>query len=288
MRLTHPDKVLYPAMGVTKRELAEYLLAMADRILPHAANRPVSLVRCPEGQARACFFQRHRGAGTPEGFKSIRIPGKDKEPYLYIEDARGLLAAAQIGVLELHLWGARIDDIEHPDRLVFDLDPDPSVAFPEVRRAARLLRGILESAGLECFPLLTGGKGLHVVAPLQRRNSWEEVQAFCKGVAEAVVADEPDKYTAKAAKALRPNRIFIDWLRNLRGASAVAPYSTRAREGCPVAVPVAWSELGRLAASDAYDIRTVGRRLAAQKADPWKDYFRLRQRLPRNVLGLFR
>lgn len=288
VRLTNPDKVLYPAQGVTKRELAEYLARMARHLLPHVAGRPLSLVRCPEGRTRSCFFQRHLGPGMPPGFHGVRVPGSDKHPYLYVDAADGLVGSAQLGVLELHLWGSRVDDLEHPDRLVFDLDPDPAVAFGAVKHAARLLRDILASAGLRSFVMLTGGKGLHVVAPLQGRSDWETVKAFARGIATAVASSEPDKYIAKASKHQRSGRIFIDWLRNMRGGTAVAPYSTRAREGCPVAVPVGWQELARVARADQYTIRTIERRLRSLGRDPWAGFFRTRQDIPEDALELFR
>ncbi len=298
VRLTSPDKILYPAQGVTKRELAEYLARMAQYLLPHVAGRPLSLVRCPEGRTRSCFFQRHLGPGMPPSFHPIHVPGSGagsesvsgagKKPYLYIDTVEGLVASAQLGVLELHLWGARIDDLEHPDRLVFDLDPDPAVAFGAVKRAARLLRDILASAGLRSFVMLTGGKGLHVVTPLQGGSDWEKVKSFARGIATAVATSEPDKYIAKASKHQRTGRIFIDWLRNMRGGTAVAPYSTRARAGCPIAVPIGWQELTRIARADQYNIRTIERRLRSLARDPWAEFFRTRQDIPEDALGLFR
>jgi bifunctional non-homologous end joining protein LigD len=288
IRFTHPERVLYPESGITKRDLAEYLLVLADRILPHCERRPISLVRCPRGHREHCFFQRHHSTGMPPGIKGVRLPGRDEEPCLYIETIEGLLAIAQLGALEIHLGAARIDDIEHPDRIVFDLDPDPAVAFSEVKRAARLLKRILESAEIESFPMLTGGKGMHVVAPLRGRNGWDEIGAFCHGIARAMAASEPAKFTAKAAKTRRPGRIFVDWLRNLRGASAIAPYSTRAREGCPVAVPLAWSELGRIKSANQYSMRMIRKRLASMDRDPWRNFFRISQDLPPGMLELFR
>lgn len=288
VRLTNPDRVLYPAQGITKRELADYLARMAPRLMPHAAGRPLSLVRCPQGRARTCFFQRHMTAGMPPGFHGVRVPGSDKQPYLYVDDVDGLVGSAQIGTLELHLWGARIDDLRHPDRMVFDLDPDPTVAFAEVKRAARLLRRILGSAGLKSFAMLTGGKGLHVVVPLQGRADWEEVKTFSHGIAAAMAADEPRRYIAKASKQQRAGRIFIDWLRNMPGGTAVAPYSARAREGCPIAAPIAWSELPRVARSNQYTLRNIERRLRAIGRDPWAGFFRMRQDIPEDALKLFR
>lgn len=287
VRLTHPGRVLYPLHGVTKQDLAEYLARMAPRLLPHVVNRPMSLVRCPQGRSGKCFFQRHVTRGLPEAFHAVRIPGKDKEPYLYVDSVEGIVSSAQIGALELHLWGARIEAIECPDRMVFDLDPDPAVPFSEVRHTAERLREILESAALHSFPMLTGGKGLHVVVPLAGAHGWDDVKRFSRGIAAALAADEPHRYTIKAAKNRRTNRIFIDWMRNLRGGTAIAPYSTRAREGCPVATPVTWRELSRIDRADKYTIHTLPRRLRSLRSDPWEDYFHTDQDIPSDALDLF-
>jgi bifunctional non-homologous end joining protein LigD len=184
VRLTHPDKVLYPDQGITKRDLAGYLAAVADRMLPHCADRLTSLVRCPEGSGKKCFFQRHVGAGLTKELQRMAVRSKDggSEEYLYIHDKRGLVAAAQMGVLELHIWGSHIEDVERPDRIVFDLDPDPSVDFAAVKTAAGDIRAALDALGLESFPLLTGGKGIHVVAPILRRHEWPVVKSFAKAL----------------------------------------------------------------------------------------------------------
>jgi bifunctional non-homologous end joining protein LigD len=283
VRITHPGKIIYPLQGVTKGEIAAYLERVADRMLPHVAGRPLSLVRCPRGRQHHCFFQRHLAPGMPSGLHGVSIPGKDRKPYLYIEDRAGLLGAAQTGALELHLWGARIDDIEHPDRMIFDLDPDPGVPFATVRDTAVLLRRILRSAGLESFVMLTGGKGVHVLVPLRGTSTWAQVRDFSRGIAAAIAADEPERYTIKAAKAGRRNRIFIDWMRNLRSGTAVAPYSTRARPNCPIAVPLRWDELPRITSAARYDISNIDRRLAALREDPWSELFELAQDLPSGV-----
>jgi bifunctional non-homologous end joining protein LigD len=280
VRVTHPGRVLYPQQGVTKGQIAAYFERMAGRMLPYVARRPLSLVRCPRGRQHECFFQRHISAGMPSGLHGIRVPGKDSKPYLYIEDETGLIGAAQLGALELHLWGARVDDIEHPDRMIFDLDPDPDVPFSLLRDTAFLLREILSSAGLESFVMLTGGKGLHVLVPLRGGSTWDQVKDFSRGVAAAIAADEPERYTIKAAKVRRHNRIFIDWMRNLRGGTAVAPYSTRARPNCPIAAPLRWDELTRITQPARYDIGNIDRRLAALRQDPWSGMFDLDQDLP--------
>jgi bifunctional non-homologous end joining protein LigD len=288
LRLTSPDKVLFPEQGVTKRYLARYLLDTAGRILPHLARRPVSLVRCPEGRGGGCFYQKHGMRGFPDSLRTIEIREKDGEraDYLYIEDEAGLIGAAQMGALELHIWGAHIDKLEAPDRLVLDLDPADDVAFAEVKRAAQDLRDILAAARLQSFALLTGGKGVHVVAPLDRRQDWDTLKRFAAGLARALAAAEPDRFTAKAAKSGRKGRIFIDWLRNERGATAIAPYSPRARAGAPVATPVGWDELARTDSAAAYGIGTIERRLRGLKQDPWEGYFDLRQSIRKEALVL--
>jgi bifunctional non-homologous end joining protein LigD len=272
--LTNPDRVLYPDGGPNKHELALYLEAAAKCILPFVKRHPLSLVRCPDGIAKHCFFQKHLTAGMPEGFHEAMITESDgdRAPYLYIEDVAGLVGAAQISALELHVWGASIDDLEHPDRLVFDLDPGEDVCFDDVRTAARDIRDLLAAAKLPTYPLLTGGKGIHVIAPLSRKNDWPEVKGFAEAIARSLERQEPDRFIASARKSKRKGRIFIDWLRNERGATAIAPYSPRARKGAAVAMPVSWTELGKVKAANAYDTATALRRIAGLRSDPWKGY----------------
>ncbi len=285
VRLTHPDRVLYPDQGLTKRELALYLAGVAKHMLPFAAKHPLSLVRCPDGIDGKCFFQKHLTASMPKGFKTVTIREKDgdKADYLYVEDVSGIVGAAQIGALELHVWGAPNDDLEHPDRMVFDLDPDDSVGFAEVKAAAGDLRSVLEASGLQTFAMVTGGKGIHVIAPLSGRNDWDEVKTFAAGLARSFADRDPDRFIATASKAKRKGRIFIDWLRNERGATAILPYSPRARKGAPVAVPVGWSELSRLKSAAAFDTVAVLKRLKGPKRDPWPGY-RKRQHLGKETI----
>jgi bifunctional non-homologous end joining protein LigD len=269
IRLTHPERVLFPEQGLRKQDLADYYAAVADRLLPHLARRPLSLVRCPQGRARQCFFQKHDTGGFPDAMKRVAIEegsGKTAD-YFYLDDLAGLLAGVQMGVLEFHGWGCRIDRLEQPDRLVFDLDPDEGLGFAAVRDAAFQLRDELAALGLRTVPMVTGGKGVHVVAPLVRRAGWAEVKALAKGIAGRLAAAEPARFTATMAKAKRQGRIFIDWLRNERGATAIAPYSTRARKGAPVATPVAWDELAGLHSAATFTTAAVIERIGA--ADPW-------------------
>jgi bifunctional non-homologous end joining protein LigD len=290
VRLTHANKVLYPQQGLTKRDLARYLEAAAGRMLEHLADRPLSLLRCPEGCTRQCFFQRHASAGMPDAIHRVDIPDKDgpgtdgkSQEYLTIADASGLITAAQLGVLEFHIWGVHIDKVERPDRIVFDLDPDPSVAFPAVRDAALELRAALDAIGLASFALLTGGKGVHVVAPIARRHTWPTVKQFAQALAERFAAQLPERYVATMRKARRKGRIFIDYFRNDRTASAIAPYSPRAREGAPVAWPVTWEELAKAPAADTVSLVTAMLRL--DEPDPWNGYHKTQQYLTAAALN---
>lgn len=288
VKLSNPERVLFSAAGLTKLDLAQYLLAVSERMLPYVRERPLSLVRCPHGEAENRFFQRHHKKGMPPALKSVAVEESDGDiaQYLMIDDVAGLIAIAQIGGLEIHPWGARARTLEHPDRLIFDLDPDPSVGFEEVCAAARDVRDLLQTAGLASFPLVTGGKGIHVVVPLDASQDWEVVKGFARGVAIKLAENEPERFVATMAKARRKGRIFIDWLRNERGATAIAPYSPRARPLASVATPVAWAELPRIEAANVFTIPTILQRIK-RKTDPWSDYFTTRQRISREALRFF-
>jgi bifunctional non-homologous end joining protein LigD len=280
VRLTHPDKILYPEQGITKLELANYYRAVSDWVLPHVADRPLVLVRCPEGREKECFFQKHPPTGTPDTLRRIPIREQNKtETYLLVEDTAGLISLAQIGALEIHVWGCRADKLEQPDRLIFDLDPGPHLPWGNVVQSAHQVRQFLQELGLESFVKTTGGKGLHLVVPIQRRHGWEEVKTFCKQVADLIVRADPKHYTANMSKAARPGKIYVDYLRNGRGASAIVPYSTRARPGAPVSAPLMWEELTARTRSDQFTIRNMAKRLASLKRDPWERIASLRQGL---------
>ena len=244
VKISSRDRVVFPGDGITKGELADYYAAMAGVMLPWLGRRPISLVRCPQGRAKQCFFQKHDAGSFGEQVHHVDIREKDggTEPYLYVEDAHGMLACVQMGTIEFHGWGARVEDVERPDRLVFDLDPDEGLDFDDVKRAAEQIKSVLADMGLTSFPMLSGGKGVHVVVPLTPEAEWPAVKSFADRFARALAADEPERFVATATKAKRKGRIFIDWLRNQRGATAVLPYVVRARPGAPVAAPVAWSE----------------------------------------------
>ena len=288
VKISHPERVLFAEGDITKLDLAEYFLAVSDHMLPYCKARPLSLVRCPEGPAKQCFFQKHTKKGMPSALKSVPVEEGDGEiaDYLMVDSASGLVAVAQIGGIEIHLWGSRAKTLERPDRLVFDLDPDPSVGFGGVRDAARDVRKLLDTAGLETFPLVTGGKGIHVVAPLDASQDWETIKTFAKGVATKLAEHEPERFVATMSKAKRKGRIFIDWLRNERGSTAIAPYSPRAKAEGSVAVPVSWTELSRIDSANQFTIPVVLKRIK-RKSDPWSGYVETRQKISRQALRFF-
>ena len=289
-KLSNADKVLYPEDGLTKQDLARYYEAVADWFLPEVRDRPLTLLRCPNGHTKECFFQKHAGEGTPAVVHRIPITEDDGvEQYLAVDSLEGVWALVQLGVLEMHVWGARADRPEYPDRLVFDLDPDPSVSWDEVVAAARLTRKRLDDLGLASFARTTGGKGLHVVVPLVRRHDWNVVKEFAKAVAEDLVRLHPDRYTARLPLAARRGKIFIDYLRNGRGATAIASYSTRARPHATVAMPLRWDEVTAALRPGDYTLLTVPARLAQRKRDPWAGFDDARQSLTqraRRELGI--
>jgi bifunctional non-homologous end joining protein LigD len=272
VRLTHPGKVLFPDAGITKAELAAYLDLAAQRMGAHIFGRPISIVRAPDGVGHQTFFQKHAMKGMPDAIKLVRVeePGEAAEEHLTVPDATALVSCAQISALEFHLWGARNGDLEHPDRLVFDLDPDESLDFQIVKRAAFDIRALLDSAGLPCFALLTGGKGIHIVLHLKPMHDWSEVKGFAREFAEQIAALDPTRFVANMAKARRKGRIFIDYLRNGRGATAIAPYSPRARGTAPIAAPVGWGELKTISTASAFKLKDMAARLAGP--DPWAEY----------------
>jgi bifunctional non-homologous end joining protein LigD len=292
VRLTHPDKVIYPDRQLTKRDLALYYERVADWILPLVRDRPLTLVRCPEGQQGECFYQKHVNDQFPPSIVRVDIEEGGKQvKYGVIDSLAGLIALVQMGALELHIWGAHRDRVELPDYVVFDLDPDEGLDWSRVVEGARLMRDVLAELGLRSFLKSTGGKGLHVVLPLVRRAGWEEVKAFTRALAEMVAAADPARYTSQMPKAKRTGRIYIDYLRNQRGATSIAAYSTRSRPGAPVSVPLAWDELDSDVRSNTFTIETLPRRLESLAADPWADFASVRQSITaamRRAVGLER
>ncbi|PWG01511.1 DNA ligase D [Sphingosinicella humi] len=257
IKITNPGRVIFPEAKITKGQLADYYRAVAPLMLEWTANRPVSLVRCPQGRAKKCFFQKHDSGSF--GKHVLHVPVKEKkggtEDYLYVADASGLLACVQMGTIEFHGWGSKVEDIEKPDRLIFDLDPDEGLGFDAVKKAARDIKRHLADMGLQTFPLLTGGKGLHIVVPLTPKAEWPAVKDFANRFALALAEGEPDRFTATMSKAKRKGRIFLDWLRNQRGATAIMPYSARAREGATVSAPIVWDELDEMESGGRFSVK---------------------------------
>ena len=274
-RLTSPDKLLWPDAGLTKLDLANYY----DRFLRPSspAREGPSAVRraLPRRLSRANASSRSTTTPRrPTAIETVSIREKDggSKDYLVIRDRAGLVSVAQIGGLELHVWGSREDSLEKPERIVFDLDPDEGLDFSHVKKAAVEVRDVLDSVGLKTFPLLTGGKGIHVIAPIARTQTWDNVKAFARGLSFMIAKSSPNRYVAQASKAKREGRIFLDWLRNERGSTAIAPFSPRRRPDAPVATPVSWEELPDFDSAAAFTIVTIGARLAKRRSDPWKGY----------------
>jgi len=288
--LTSPDKVLYPEVGVTKLDLASYYQTIAPYILPYVVNRPISLVRCPEGIDGERFFQRHAMKGMSDAIKEIPISGgESKKPYLYLEGEAGLFGLVQISTVEIHDWGVSLDHLYEPDRLVFDLDPDEELDIDVLKAAAVEVRDFLADLGLKSFLKSTGGKGLHVVAPIAPKQGWDEVKAFAKATADTLVEVRADRYTANPLKGTRVGKIFVDYLRNQRGGSAIVNYSTRAKPNASVACPLTWDELKGLKVASPYTLKTLPMRLKAKRSDPWQGFFSTRQSITakaKKTLGL--
>jgi len=257
IKISNPDRIIFPEDGLTKADLANYYAAVEPLIMVDVANRPMTLIRCPQGRAKKCFFQKHDSGTFGPDVKHVPIKEKDGhlEDYLFLDDIKGLLACVQMGTVEFHGWGSKVEKVEYPDRLVFDLDPDVGLDFGKVKAAAVRLKALLGDLGLKTFPLLSGGKGLHVVAPLDQSEDWPTVKSFAERFTRAIAEAEPETFTANIRKVERKSRIFLDWLRNQRGATAVMPFSARAREGAPVAAPIAWEELDRYKGGNHFTIR---------------------------------
>jgi bifunctional non-homologous end joining protein LigD len=274
IKLTHPGRVLWQDQGLTKLGLAEYYAGIADRILPFLVKRPLALVRCPDGIEGQCFFQKHSFAGLTAAVEIAHIADKEgTAEAIVIHDLAGLINLVQANVLEIHPWGARIEDVDQPDTLIFDLDPGEGVEWSAVIAGALEVRQRLRDTGLESFVKTTGGKGLHVVVPLEPGVDWDTLKEFARRIAAAMEADDPSRYISTMAKKARSGKIFVDYLRNGRGATAVAAYSARARPGAPVSTPVHWDELGPKLTAARFTVANLPRRLAALNADPWEGFF---------------
>jgi bifunctional non-homologous end joining protein LigD len=280
IEISHPDRVVYPDDGITKQEVADYYASVMTWFLPGVVGRPTSVIRCPEGTAKACFFQKHMIQGLKHvGAAKLKEESGAQATYIYPIDASSVIELVQFGALEFHPWGATIEQPDKADRVVFDLDPGEDVAWDRVVAAARLVRRLLSQLGLESFLRTTGGKGLHVVVPLNPGCPWPQVKGFAQGFASTLAQAHPLEFIATASKARRNGLIYVDYLRNSRGATSVASYSLRARPGAPVAMPLRWSELGKLKSGHDFDIHSTPKRLARLRADPWAGMDELRQSL---------
>jgi len=286
VRLTHPEKVLDERSGLTKQMLADYYWAVAEDMLPHIADRPLSLVRCPDGADKPCFYQKHASHVLPDGIGSVDVADKNGkvEPYITLSTAEALTGLAQMGVLEVHPWGSRNEDLEHPDRLIFDLDPDEALGWDVLAGAAAEVRKRLKAIGLESFLKTTGGKGLHVVAPIAPKLDWPEAKEFAHGFVNAMEKAKPSLYLTKMTKAARKGKIYLDYLRNERGATSVAPFSPRARAGAPVSLPLKWSDLN-LTERPVFSVAAFAEWKARLKTDPWKTMAGMKQRITAEALA---
>lgn len=288
VRLTSPDRVLYPGQGITKRALAEYYRAIARWMIPLVSDRPLTLLRCPRGQEKECFIQRRAGDSIPDSVLRVELPPQEDEEEsatnLAVNSLPGLLGLVQVGVLELHAWTARRDRLDRPDRMVIDLDPDESLPFEAVVEAALRVRSLLEEAGLVALVMTTGGKGLHVVAPLRRTHGWEVVREAARGIAEGLETEEPARFIARASLAARKGRIFVDYLRNGYGATSISAYSTRARSGASVATPLTWRELEGGIDPASFNLGTVPQRMSTLPVDPWAEYPKSARSLTRRAV----
>jgi bifunctional non-homologous end joining protein LigD len=276
VRISHPDRVIYPDLGITKLDLARYYEAVADWIVPHVAGRPLTLVHCPKGLAGPCHYLKHSKLWGPDVLRRVRIQEKTKiGEYLVADDAAGVIGLAQMGVLEIHTWNSTTADVEKPNRIVWDLDPGPRITWSQVVMAAHLVRDVLETLGLESWVKTTGGSGLHVVVPIVPRRAWSDCLLFSRAVAQAITATNPAQFTTAFAKSGRESKILIDYLRNNRTNTSVAALSTRARAGAVVSMPIAWKELTPRLRPQAFTIKTAARRM--KRRDAWQDYWTVRQ-----------
>jgi bifunctional non-homologous end joining protein LigD len=287
VRISHPERVIYPDPPTTKLQVAQYYDRISKWIVPHLAGRPLTLVRCPEGLRSDCIYMKHSKVWAPAPLRRVRIQEKTKlGEYLIADDPAAVVGLVQMGVLEIHTWNSSFDqDVERPNRIVIDLDPGEEVAWPRVAAAARVVRGALEALDLESYPKTTGGRGVHVVVPLVAKADWSQCLLFARRLCEVIERTDPDLYTTQYARAGREKKILLDYLRNNRTNTSVAAYSTRARPGATVSVPLAWSELRSALDPRRFTIATVPNRLQRLKSDPWKAYWGSKQMLTGELLG---
>lgn len=289
VRITHPDRIVYPEPPITKADVARYYERVADWIVPHVEGRPLTLVRCPEGLPGGCFYMKHSKVWAPAPLRRVSIQEKTKRgEYLVADSLPAVIGLVQMGVLEIHTWNSAIEDVERPNRIVIDLDPGEDVPWTDVIRAARMVRDALGALDLESFVKTTGGRGLHVVVPLRPRADWAACLDFARALSVALERADPATYTTEFAKAGRRGRILLDYLRNNRTNTSIAAFSTRARPGAPVSVPLRWDELKPSLDPSALTVSTVPRRLGRRQSDPWKGYWSSRQLLTAQRLAAVR
>ena len=282
VRITHPDKLMFPELGLTKLDIAKYYESVSRLMLAHLRGRPLTLVFCPTGVGEGCTYLRHSKVWGPRTIRRVKIQEKTKVgEYMVVDTAAGLISLIQMGVLEIHTWNTCVDHVEQPDRVVLDLDPGSKVTWAQVVTAARLVRKLLRAVGLESFPKTTGGRGLHVVVPLIPSADWSACLEVARSVALTLEQHDPALYTTAFAKAGRERKILIDYLRNNRTNTSVAAYSTRARAGATVSAPLSWKELTPSSKPGAFTVQTIIARLARRK-DPWAEYWKVKQKLPRS------
>ena len=285
--ITHPERIVFHENNYTKQDVAAYYDRVADLILPYLKNRPVSVIRCPDGLSKKCFFQRHVSGAAARNLTQLDIKDTESgDPYFSIDDKKALLSLVQFGVIEFHPWGSKAPDFERPNRIIFDLDPDPKIDFPSIKAAALLIRDRLEEIGLRSFLKTTGGKGLHIVAPIQSLYGWDTVKQFTREFVEKLEADFPKAFVTHALKEKRKGKIFLDYLRNDETATAVAPFSLRARENAPMSVPLSWDELDKLPKPDEYNLSNIDKKIGQKFDDPWKDLTSIQQKLPKDIKPL--
>ncbi|HET7220045.1 MAG TPA: non-homologous end-joining DNA ligase [Vicinamibacterales bacterium] len=283
VRISHPDRVVYPDVGLTKYDVARYYESVAQWILPHVKGRPLTLVHCPDGLNGSCHYLRHAKAWGPSALRRVRIREQKKiGEYLVADSQEAVVSLAQMGVLEVHTWNSTTDHLEQPSRIIWDLDPGPQVEWSEVVRGARLLRSVLDLLGLQTWVKTTGGAGLHVVLPIAPSREWSWCLEFSRAVAASIERSEPDAFTTAFAKHGREDKILIDYLRNNRTNTSVAAFSTRARAGAPVSTPVSWEEIAR--GRPSFTVATLRQRMARRRSDPWSGYWQCRQRIAERSL----
>ncbi|HUQ87559.1 MAG TPA: non-homologous end-joining DNA ligase [Vicinamibacterales bacterium] len=286
IRISHPDRVIYPELDFTKLDLVRFYDKVGARILPHIVDRPLTLVHCPNGLQSPCNYMRHRKVWGPDLLRRVRIQEKTKVgEYLAVDGAEGVIALAQMGVVEIHTWNSTTKDIERPNRLVWDFDPGPRAKWPQVVAAAKALRELLRTLGLESWVKTTGGRGIHVVAPIVPQRLWDECLDFSRAVAAAMMATDPALYTITFAKAGRESKILIDYLRNNRTNTSVCAYSARARQHATVSTPISWTQLTAKLDPQTFTVETIAGR---RTADPWRDYWKTRQTISKTSFDAIR